>query len=435
MPLSLLHHPGASAFLRDFHEEHLSEIEFLLQQRTRYLRDAERSWVDLSNVEERLEVHREALHAGGVLSLELAREAMLGGDDAQMLAGAYIVASVQERDGTEELGEVLRTLEEVAADLLGIWEEVLVLSEHPKVSERTSPLLSSPRPEARAVAARILGRRHEGNAERILPLLGDDSLEVRSAAVMALARLNYRPAVTSIENLLQYVPVSEWESLTFAALCLGSPRALQHCRKVCQSGGDIPSGFPRLLAISGDERDLPVLQKLCAHTKLASRALSAVGILGLPSSVPFFIEHLTSNALEVRLAAGAALNLLTGANLRVTTRALEEGAEGDEPGRVIHLPNTDATTWSQWWDGHVPRFAGSRRFRLGKPFSLGVCIEELASPSSPFEARERAAHELRIHSGQAIGFEPDWPVRRQQAAIARWQRWWTDHGSPRSHRP
>ncbi|WP_224242017.1 HEAT repeat domain-containing protein [Hyalangium gracile] len=359
---------------------------------------------------------------------------MAGGDEAQVMAGAYVVASFQEKDGTDGLGEAIRTLEETAEDLLSVWEEVLVLLEHPRVAERTNPLLASARPEVRAVAARILGRRHEGNAERILPLLDDASPEARSAAVMALARLDYRPAVTAIENLLQYVPVSEWEPLTFAALCLGSPRALRHCRQACQSGGEIPQGFPRLLAMAGEERDLPLLEKLCSHPKLASRAIAAVGIMGVPSSVPFLIEHLSSDALEVRLASGAALNLITGANLHVSVRAMEEGADGDEPGRMVRLPVTDATTWSQWWDGHVPRFSGSRRFRRGKPLSLGICVEELADPSSPFDTRERAAQELRIHSGQAIGFEPDWPIRRQRAAIDRWQDWWSDHRGSRPFR-
>jgi HEAT repeat protein len=374
------------------------------------------------------------MRAGGDLALELAREAMADGDEAQIMAGAYVITSFQEQDGTNGLGEAFRTLEETAADLLGVWEEVLVLSEHHRTAERTKSLLVSLRPEVRAVAARILGRRHEGNAERILPLLDDATPETRNAAVVALARLDYRPALSAIESLLQYVPVSEWEALTFAALCLGSPRALRHCRQACQAGGDLPLGFPRLLAMVGEERDLPLLQKLCTQPKLASQAIAAMGILGVPSSIPFLIEHLSSNALEIRLAAGAALNLITSANLYVTARNSEEGAEGDEPGRMIRFPQTDPTAWTQWWDGHQPRFTGAKRFRLGKPFSLGVCIEELADPRSPFGSRERAAHELRIHSGQAIGFEPDWPIRRQLAAITRWQRWWADHGSRSARR-
>jgi HEAT repeat protein len=374
------------------------------------------------------------MRASGTVGLELAREAMESGDEAQVMAGTYIVSSFQEQDGTDGLGEVLRAVEEIAEDLLGVWEHVLVLSEHPRVADRVNALLASPRSEVRATAVRILGRRHEGLAERMLPLLDDASLEVRSAAIMALARLDYRPAITAIENLLQYVPVSDWEPLAFAALCLGSPRALKHCRQACQAGGDLPSGFPRLLAMAGEERDLPLLQKLCAHPKLASRAIAAVGILGVPSSVPFLIEHLSSDALEVKLAAGAALNLLTSANLYVTTRALEEGADGPEPSRVVRLPQTDATTWTQWWDGHEPRFSGARRFRRGKPLSLGICVEELADPNSPFEVRERAAQELRIHSKQAIGFEPDWPIRRQRAAVDQWQQWWEDHCGSRPFR-
>ncbi|KFE61060.1 HEAT repeat domain-containing protein [Hyalangium minutum] len=359
---------------------------------------------------------------------------MAGGDESQVTAGAYAIISFQQKDGTDGLSEALDTVEETAADLLHVWEEVLVLSEHPRIAERVAGLLASPRSEVRATAARILGRRNEGTAERLLPLLEDASLEVRSAAVMALARLGYRPAVTTIENLLQFVPVSEWESLAFAALCLGSPRALKHCRQACQAGGDLPGGFPRLLAMAGEEGDLPLLQKLCAHPKLAPRAIAALGILGVPSSVPFLIEHLASDALEVRLAAGTALNLMTGANLYVTARALEEGADGPEPGRVIRLPSTDAITWTQWWDGHAPRFSGAKRFRRGKPLTLGICVEELADPHSPFDVRERAAQELRIHSQQAIGFEPDWPIRRQRAAIDQWQQWWEDHRGSRPFR-
>lgn len=433
--LSLLRqHPGLSGFIRDFQEEHLSEIEFLLGQRQKYVLNPELPWPEIAELEHRIGAHVDAMCEGGTVALELVREAMAGGDEAQAMAGLHVMASFQEAEGTDGLGEVLRALEEVAADLLHVWEEVLVLLEHPRVADRVGSLLASPRPEVRAVAARILGRRHEGNAERILPLLDDASLEVRHAAVMALGRLDYRPAVTAIENLLQYVPVSEWEPLTFAAMCLGSPRALKHCRQACQAGGELPSGFPQLLAMAGEERDLPILQKLCAHPKLASRAIAAVGILGVPSSVPFLIEHLSSDALEVRLAAGTALNLITGANLYVTTRALEEGADGDEPGRMVRLPQTDATTWTEWWDGHEPRFSGSRRFRRGKPLSLGICVEELADPNSPFEVRERAAQELRIHSKQAIGFEPDWPIRRQRAAINRWQDWWLEHRGSRPFR-
>jgi uncharacterized protein (TIGR02270 family) len=431
---SLLQHPSAHEFLREFQEEHLSETEFLLGQRSRHVRDLQIPWPYVADLEHRIEAQLDAMRASGTVALELAREAMTSGDEAQVMAGAYVVASFQERDGADGLGEALHTLEETAEDLLGVWEEVLVLLEHPRVADRANSLLSSPRPEVRAVAARILGRRHEGNAERSLPLLDDASMEVRRAAVMALGRLDYRPAVTAIENLLQYVPVSDWEPLTFAAMCLGSPRALKHCRQACQAGGELPSGFPRLLAMAGEERDLPILQKLCAHPKLASQAIGAVGILGVPSSIPFLIEYLSSDALEVRLAVGRALNLITGANLYVTTRALEEGADGDEPGRMVRLPQVDATAWTQWWDGHVPRFSGSRRFRRGKPLSLGLCVEELADPNSPFDVRARAAQELRIHSKQAIGFEPDWPIRRQRAAIDRWQDWWLEHRGSRPFR-
>src|SRR4051812_43465140 len=108
----LRQHPGLSGFIRDFQEEHLSEIEFLLEQRKRYVHNPELPWPELADLEQRIDAHVDAMCAGGEIALELAREAMAGGDEAQALAGLHVVTSFQEAEGTDGLGEVLHALEE-----------------------------------------------------------------------------------------------------------------------------------------------------------------------------------------------------------------------------------------------------------------------------------------------------------------------------------
>ena len=64
----------------------------------------------------------------------------------------------------------------------------------------------------------------------------------------------------------------------------------------------------------------------------------------------------------------------------------------------------------------TPGWEESRRLRLGQPYRLDTCIEELAHPQSPFDARARAALEVEIRSGQPVGFQPDWPDSSPQTS-------------------
>jgi len=378
-----------------------------------------KAWSEIAALEQRLAAHLDAVREGGAVALALAREALDSGEEARLMAGAYLLASFG--DAPDGPAVVLHAMSEAAEDLLPHWVDALVLAEASRLAEHVAPLLSSPRPEVRAAAVHILGHRHEGQGAQLLPLLDDASPEVRGAAVLALARLGHREARPAIEHLLLQVPVLESEPLAFAALCLGSARALQHCRHACQSAEDVPAGLPRLLALAGDERDAPLLQRLCAHPSLAPRAIEALGILGAPSAVPCLLEGLAAEARELRLAAGTALNLLTGAALHVTTRVRDADDGEDDPGREVRFPCTDAGTWTQWWSAQRSRFGDKGRWRLGRPFTLATCLEELTDPRSAFPTRERAGHELRIRSGQPLGFEPDGPVHRQRLALARWQ--------------
>ena len=54
------------AFLIELYEEYLEEASFLYQQRQEYLASAELGWLDIAEIESRLEAHLDGLVIGGL---------------------------------------------------------------------------------------------------------------------------------------------------------------------------------------------------------------------------------------------------------------------------------------------------------------------------------------------------------------------------------
>ncbi|WP_414640687.1 HEAT repeat domain-containing protein [Archangium sp.] len=313
---------------------------------------------------------------------------------------------------------------------LPCFTEALSLVLHPQLSERLEALLSSPRPEVRATTARILGHRHETGAGPLLPLLEDAVPEVRAAAALAVSELGHSPALPVLERKLTEAPPEELDIWLLASLRLGSSRALQACRQAAQAAGPLVPRIPWLLGLAGAPQDFSSLRQLSRRPELVRTTLEAIGILGVPAAVPLLLEHLEHPQAEVREAAASALALMTGAGLTEKSHVFDEEAadEGaaEESAREVTRPSTDSAVWRAWWAEHRSRLEGKSRLRLGQHYTLDACIEELAHPRSPFDARARAALELDIRSGQPCGFQPDWPVHRQRQTIERW-RSWTEH--------
>ncbi|MBZ4417985.1 HEAT repeat domain-containing protein [Myxococcus sp. RHSTA-1-4] len=410
---SLSRHPGAEDFLRELGEVHLSELEFLLAQRLRHLRNPEVPWPRVGLLEARALAHAEALHAGGAGSLVLARAALAEEDADRVRAGAYALAL----HGPVGLEEAVHSLSQAPEEWLPAHFEALALVPPPRVAPALMALLDSPRPVVRASAAQALGWSREGEATRLLPLLNDAMVPVREAAALALARLRYTPALPLLESLSLRVPPDEAAGLLRAALLLGSSSALEWARHLCATSCPPPSSLVELLALAGDERDVTRLQRWLVSPTLTAPALRALGILGVPSTVPLLLEYLES--ADAAPAAAQALALMTGAPLLREERLRGElDEEGEEPsGPRVTLPLTDPEPWRQWWKEHQVRFRQAIRWRHGQPFSTALCLAELKDSRSPLDVRTRAASELALHSRRSFGFEPDWPVARQKQAL------------------
>jgi hypothetical protein len=162
--------------------------------------------------------------------------------------------------------------------------------------------------------------------------------------------------------------------------------------------------------------------------------IQAAGILGNVRLVPDLIRTLQLDDVQAKAAAAEALSLITGAALTENIQTIEEtdllDGEVEERKREVKTVSRSFGRWLDWWRQNGVRFDANRRWRRGRTFSPGVCIEELKDGMTTFPARQRAYWELVIHSRTDHRLELDWFVPRQKQALARWESWWQSRSNP-----
>ncbi|NOJ82543.1 hypothetical protein HNV28_30185 [Myxococcus xanthus] len=405
----------------------MSELAFLLTQRQRYLHDAEVEWPDVELLEVRIFRHVEAMRSGDDSAIACAREALASDASDELMAGIH--ARVQLGPDEQGIEEVLARLVDLDVALLPNCIQALMWVQHPKLLAHLTVLLNSRCKSLRAFAARVIGLRGDGGAEALLPLLDDAEQEVRAAAALAVSELGHRAALPVLERKLTQAPVEEMAEWALAALRLGSTRALHVCRQFCRARAPRGTRLPWLLGLGGEAQDFGLLMQLSDEAEYLMGSLEALGVLGVPAAAPLLLEHLGHERPAVKNVAAKALSLMSGAGLTETALVPdEEGDEGEAVAfRQVVQPSTAPAAWRAWWATHRARLEGASRLRLGQPFHLALCLEELAHPRTSFGDRTRAGLELVIRSGHHVGFQPDWLVRQQRRAIEQWRRFGAMH--------
>ncbi|HYO67571.1 MAG TPA: HEAT repeat domain-containing protein [Archangium sp.] len=415
----LLEHPEAEGFFRDFQEQHLSELEFLIGQRQLRLSNPEHPWPRLLELETRVAAHVRALRTTENTVPKLLAE-VLSSEEPDFVRAVIHALAARDPASVGSTG-VFDAMEQASDALLPIFHEALVWVPPSHVAAGLLKLLGSSRPTVVAMAARLLGHHRIGDGARLSLLLQAPHPEVRAAAAAAVARLGYRDALPELEQIVTRAPPIESAELLVSSLHLGSRRSMEYLYQTCRITTGAPPEFLHLLAMTGRTQALPLLVPHNRELGLTVASLESLGILGLPETVPLLLEHLSTDVPPVRLAAASALLLITGAPLSQKVRLWSPmDEEGDEPnGPEVNQPLTEPKAWHEWWRAHRARLSGPGRLRHGVPFTPDTCVDEIAAQHSSRQTRTRAAQELGILTGKAIDFEPDWPVDRQQRAIER----------------
>ncbi|MEW5802449.1 MAG: HEAT repeat domain-containing protein [bacterium] len=478
--------PSDGGFTIGLYQEHLEEISFLFAQCQALFSDPEIPWPEVAEFEERLAAHIDAIELGEDLArrctLELLESHLEGddGDEEEIRGAVYTLATA---GGPEAIDEVLKIMEAADEKFIPCFVDALKYTPRQGTAERLFPLLSHGRPEIRAAAARILGYRREGQAGGSVPLLisllQDDNPQVISAAAYALGhlagQLQYRAAIPGLERSLAHQDPAAQHYVALALFRMGHHPALEYLTTLCQTA-NLSFPWPVLsLALCGRADDLHVFIGLIRHRQknrhmrydqndrhVTSNILLAMGILGNVQAVEILIDELKvvwgegvqgeegeGGAYDKNLqsevgtydeswkvSAGEALELITGAGLRETVTLVDpvdpdELLEGEEEPSVPTVQKlervcTSYEEWAIWWQKNRSRFHPAIRWRYGKPFDFGLCIDEMASEKARYADRQRAYLEVTIRSGHDIPFEPDWFVGRQKEALHRWQTWWQE---------
>ncbi len=274
-------------------------------------------------------------------------------------------------------------------------------------------------PSVKMFLIEIIGDRRISN-ERINGFIGKCLLgtnrDVMVAALKAQGKLRLPEFLTLIRRLaLSPDPIIQ-DAALLDLLLDGKYEAFRVLRRLCNQTTKSGSQRYTYLSFNGGKPDVPLLMK---HTN-EPFALWGIGFLGYADAVPILIKLLNSNFNAICLASSEALQIITGA-------VFENQGEHDSRKRFVSRCASHEQ-WEQWWKSFGAKFSKDVRWRKGKAFNPGRCIQQMSDSSLSFLERQWAYYELLIRTGENIPFEADWLVHEQRAALLQWEQWWKTRG-------
>ena len=380
--------------------QHLDKIAGLLDEIfSGYAHNQPMDCEYVETLEQRVASHLRELRAHWNITLAVAARHIEHYYESRTHAGAiYVLASGEpDQPGLDIVMDALTRAPNVAVISYGA---MLQRATHPELASALGVLMDHPEPWMRACAIELLGFRREGRPEEIARRFTDDHVRVRDAVVMACHHFGYRDIVPVIE---QYANTQESlrADILLALLFLGSEPGLHTFRVMIENHIDnVPADVLIWLSMCGDARDLEMLLLAHAHNKIST--FPALAMLGDTNSIPYLLEDLKDKSGQVQKQAHQTLKYITDAD--------------------VHAP--DYSLWRGWWRRHTARFSEHPRWRLGRPWSLELCIDALCAYGVPYLQRRDTYLELVIRSGHIIHFEPNWEIPRQKEAANQWRDWW-----------
>ncbi len=409
-------------FARDLYLEHLEEIGFLLLQCKDQFDDMDVNWPGIQDFEKRLDAHLDAVQIGGPPAFECVKLFLSDDDEDNIFAAAYTLTSMEYGRDEENIGLIIKSLidayDHEENDLFTIYVKALKYGHSPLIKDKLEELLNHEQFSIQATAVEILTHRREGDPAKIAKLVRTPDPEPRAAATHFLGLAGRRDVLPFLERFLSDYLDPNWEKLVLASLQLGSVAGLNHARAACQSESTVTENLPLYIALAGDRTDLNLLINTLSFKKHNTTVVEGFGVIGDVKVLPILIEKLKTEDENLKSKVVYSLELITGAGLT------EEQVVEDE---VVEVNTTSPEQWSEWWQANQNRFDSKKRWRRGKPFTLGGCIEEMKDPKRKYCERQRAYLELIIRSGVHIPFEADWFIPKQQEAIEKWEEWWEEN--------
>lgn len=367
---------------------HLQEIAAVFDTTELQRQDPHGSWAALRATEARARGHLDALTWMGRSLAEVLLQQIADTEDP----GSSFAASLALlADGNELVVSHLLTVLTAGSDnaAVGFAKACWQAAPNALQSRLSTPSFLGATPvHLRAPLVQCFGARGQIPPPALLQLLGQPGdPAVAAAAARALGDGDVVDVAAELEAVaLQAGPGVLGEAALTAAVHLGSWRGVEMARSwlARQPSPDIV----RLIALAGDETDLPALETLAAtEGTLGDAAVESLGWLGAARAVPTLRMILSDESREPQ--ARLALLRITG------TGAIAAAGTGD-PGRG--------------------------RFLFGAPWTVAGVLGRVIAPGSSIPERAQLARELAIRTGvRGPAYHVQSGAADQQRVATQWQ--------------
>jgi uncharacterized protein (TIGR02270 family) len=428
-------------FQVDLYEQHLEEASFLYEQHLAYMNDAELTWTDLADFEERFEAHIDALVVGAELALEVCKAHCSSGDFGELHAALRVFCRQQRPDLAYA---VLQGLDPEDPQILQAAIDALKAECPPSWHDDLLRIMVGRVAHLAPVLAEVQAYRRVPIEETLLRVLPTCSEAHQPRVIRALGRVGGDRSRGVLAAYVRSDNAAVAEAALRALLRLGDQQVLRHGLLVAQL-----RPWPVVaLGIGGDQTAVNVLTAIVKGDKVTPDALLALGLLGELRSVSVIFDCLANKHLA--MAAAIALQTITGAALKDQVFIPEEvdpdelsDAErkkyeetGEAPKRPDGKPfgsnvtqlSVNPATWRTWLAEHKSQFDAKLRYRHGIPISPAAALASLQDEHTPNRVRELICEELGVRYRASVALEIDMPVREQRKHLADLAQWVQSNG-------
>ena len=423
----------AKNFREELYLEHLEEAAYLYETRCHWLIDSDVSWLDLEEIDARIEAHLDALIIGQHLALKVCLDCL---PDADANTLHIIVRLYCRHKLVDRLSRLWQDFDFEDDEKIKAVGDALKWECPQDWFKSLLTTFSTTNTSLCAVFAPSLVYQVPVASHAILSVLPHANEKHQLQFLQCLAYSDKKHSAQIIRAVAPYVKNKALAGA--AALCLmamGEARTLGQC-------GQWISSSPLVFAVGGDKNQSLQLIDIAQRGLADADNLLALGLAGNVSALPILLSYLSHPDLAED--AAQALQLLTGASIYdenyieekvdeedLFPHELEAYKNGELPKNIDGKPfgietqklSTDKHKWQQWLTENSHKFNVDNRYRFGELFSCRSLLAGLLDATMPFRLRELYYMELAIRYVIPVTFFADDLIYKQKQKLNAIHQW------------
>jgi uncharacterized protein (TIGR02270 family) len=393
--------------MEDVLDEHLEDLEFLLQQRESALYSPEYTRSELRELERRIAAHVDGLLIGLERTVALATARLADEEPGMVFAVAHTLLRLEVDSATRVVGEAFLAAQ---GRILSALVAALKLGPITLLADFLARTLRSAKAPTAVAAAEALAfhSKLDVHDRRLAELMEDNDPEVRVKAWKTVSLLDLAP-VPGLARPYASALADTDARVRDAALTAGAwtqqKWVLAHCRMLAAKVPRESFSAVWLLAILGTAQDLDTLLPIAHATELGSRRFSALASFGHPGVGDALVAGLSLADPRAAAGASAAFTRMTGIDVRSAKRVgvLPEDETWDPtaiapdilPDLVDEVALPDVEKATHYWTDNKARYQLGLRWAQGRNLSSpdARSIAEGLDLKTRFEAHLRSRYE------------------------------------------